>query len=55
MTALRELRPGDHVHWCGRRGVVLRVVQLTNERIYEIDLSGGLVAVTLEHELQPAL
>jgi hypothetical protein len=56
MTTLREprLREGDHVHWRGRRGVVLRVVEVADERIYEVDLSGGLVAVTLERELQPA-
>jgi hypothetical protein len=32
----------------------LRVVEVADERVCEVDLSGGLVAVTLEAEPQPA-
>jgi hypothetical protein len=44
-------RVGDHVRWLGQLGVVLRVVELGEDCVYEIQVS-GMVAVAVESELQ---
>jgi hypothetical protein len=46
-------RVGDHVSWHGQLGVVLRVVDLGDDWVYEIQVA-GLVAAAVESELHRA-
>jgi hypothetical protein len=55
MTALRELHPGAPVRWHGRDGLVLNVFEtnVDGERIFEVDLGRGVIAIALERDLRP--